>query len=120
MTEPSNAVLSEQVSSLRKDFYEFKKHTDKKISEVDKRVTSTKELADEVSFTMLYMKESIDKMDNMMSKFIGVVGEQNTKIDDFVNSDKRMSDKRQFLVSVLQVGSGILIAVISIWATGKL
>lgn len=120
MTEPSNAVLSEQVKSLRKDFYEFKRMNKAEMKEMHERVERTREIANEVNYSVRYVKESVDKMDSMMSKFISVVGDQNEKIDTFINSDKRMSHKRQFWVSVAQVASGIIIAVITIWGAGKL
>ena len=120
MTEPSNAVLSEQIRRLRKDFYEFKNSTKDEIKEMEDKVDGTKEIASQVNFSLKYVKESVDKMDKMMGNFIQVVNYQNEKNDTFVNSDKRMSNKRQLTVSILQVISGIVIAVIGFWTAGKI
>lgn len=120
MTEPTNAVLAEQIKQLRKDFHDFRSNTKSELKEMEEKVDNTRRIADEVNYSVKYVKEAVDKMDGMMSNFISVVNEQNKKIDDFVNSDKRLSGKRQFIVSVLQVASGIIIALLGFWASGKL
>ncbi|MEK4025765.1 hypothetical protein [Sporosarcina sp. FSL W7-1283] len=120
MAEPTNAVLAEQVRQLRKDFHEFRNATKDELKEMEEKVDNTRRIADEVNYSVKYVKSAVDKMEDMMSNFINVVNQQNDKIDDFVNSDKRLNSRRQFVVSVLQVASGIIIALITFWATGKM
>lgn len=119
-SEPSNAVLSEQVRQLRKDFHDFRQTTKSEMKDMEEKVDNTRRIADEVNYSVKYVKSAVDKMDGMMSSFINVVSQQNEKIDDFINSDKRAGHKRQFVISVLQVVSGIAIAIITFWATGRM
>ncbi len=119
MTEPSNAVLAEQIRQLRKDFNDFKSNTREEIKELEQGVEKTRRLADDVNISMKYVKDAVQEMKDMMKGFITVVNDQNKKIDDFINSDKRRDSKRQFGVSVLQVVSGIVIALLGYWAAGK-
>lgn len=120
LNNDSNAVLAEQIRQLRKDFHDFKTSTRYELKEMEEKVENTRRIADEVNYSVKYVQSAVDKMEGMMTNFINVVGEQNKKIDDFVNSDRRMDNKRQFVVSILQVVSGIALALIGFWATGKI
>lgn len=131
MTEPTNAVLAEQVKQIKKELGEFKAQTNAELKDMQESVDRTRRIADEVHYSVRHIKEAVDKMDGMMASFISVVGDQNKKIDqsfslqnekidNFVNSDKRMRHRKELVVSVLQVASGILIALITFWATGKM
>lgn len=116
----TNAVLAEQIKQLREDFQDFKKDTNKEIKEMELKVENTRRIADEVNYSVRYVQSAVDKMDGMMTNFIKVVGDQNEKIDAFINSDKRTDSKRNYFVSILQVIAGILIALIGMWSTGKM
>lgn len=120
MTEPTNAVLAEQIKQLRKDFQDFKTSTHHELKEMEEKVDSTRRIADEVNYSVKYVQTAVDKMEGMMSNFINVVNQQNKQIGDFVNSDKRMDNKRNYFVSILQVASGIILALIGFWAKGNI
>lgn len=119
-TEPTNAVLSEQLSQLRKDFSDHKKTNREEMKELERDLESTRRVTNELNITMNYVKDAVSEMKEMMNSFIGVSNQQNERIDKFINSDSRRSHKRQFVVSVLQVAAGILIALIGIWGSGKI
>ena len=94
---------------------------------MEERIEETKELANQtknlyslVNNSMDHIKDSIEKMDRMMEEFISVVNDQNKKIDEFINSDKRMNNKKEMYISVLQVISGIIIAVLGMWGYGQM
>lgn len=94
---------------------------------MEERLEETKELANQtknlyslVNNSMDHIKDSIKKMDGMMEEFISVVNDQNKKIDEFINSDKRMNNKKEMYISVLQVISGIIIAVLGMWGYGQM
>lgn len=94
---------------------------------MEERIEETKELANQtknlyslVNNSMDHIKDSIKKMDGMMEEFISVVNDQNKKIDEFINSDKRMNNKKEMYISVLQVISGIIIAVLGMWGYGQM
>lgn len=119
-SEPTIAVLSERVRQLQQELGDFKRHTKEEMKDMHDNVERTRRIADEVNYSVKYIQDAVDKMDGMMGNFIGVVNDQNKKIDDFINSDKRMDHKRQFVVSVLQVASGIVIALVTFWGAGKM
>ena len=120
MHEPNNAVLQEQIKQLRKDFQDFKKSTREDIRELEKDMETNNTTTNQLSIMMSYVKDTVSEMKDMMNSFIGVQNAQNQKIDDFVNSDKRMDHKRQFVVSVLQVLAGIFGTILTFWAAGKM
>ncbi len=131
MTEPNNAVLQEQIKQLRKDFQDFKISTREDIRELEKDMEKNNTTTNQLSIMMSYVKDTVLEMKEMMNSFIIVqndqnkkMGEsftaQNEKIDGFINSDTRMNHKRQFVVSVLQVASGIIIALLGFWASGQI
>lgn len=120
MVEPSNAVLEQQIKQLRDEFIDFKKETRQDLKDMEQDIDRTRRVADEVHMSTQYVKDSVKKMESMMTSFLDVVGEQNKKIDDFVNSDKRQDSKKQFVVSILQVVGGIAVAIIGLWASGKI
>jgi len=119
-TTYSNELLSEQMRNLQKEFREFKKETKMEIRELEQDVEVARRLAESADNSMIYVKESVGKMEAMMTSFINVVNAQNEKIDEFINSDKRRDAKKEFVVSVLQVVSGIAIALIGFWASGRI
>src|SRR5690606_41886619 len=106
--------------NLQKEFREFKKETKMEIRELEQDVEVARRLAESADNSMIYVKESVGKMEAMMTSFINVVNAQNEKIDEFINSDKRRDAKKEFVVSVLQVVSGIAIALIGFWASGRI
>lgn len=119
-TTYSNELLSEQMRNLQKEFREFKKETKMEIRELEQDVEVARRLAESADNSMIYVKESVGKMEAMMTSFINVVNAQNEKIDEFINSDKRRDAKKEFVISVLQVVSGIAIALIGFWASGRI
>lgn len=120
MGETTNAVLEQQIKQLRHEFNEFRKETREELKEMEREIDGTRRIADEVRMSTTYVKESVQKMETMMTNFLNVVNDQNQKIDDFVNSDKRRDSKKQFVVSILQVVGGIAVAIIGLWASGKI
>ena len=148
-TEKSNAVLEEQIKQLRKDLIahreetkeDFRERYDKltaykreirqELKEMELGIDSAQKVANDVNTSMKYVTEAVGEMKNMVNRFIDMIGTQNTqidnklseqnkKIDDFINSDKRRDSKKQFVVSVLQVLGAILATILSFWATGKI
>ena len=148
-TEKSNAVLEEQIKQLRKDLIAHREETKEDFRERDDKLTaykreirqelkemelgidSAQKVANDVNTSMKYVTEAVGEMKNMVNRFIDMIGTQNTqidnklseqnkKIDDFINSDKRRDSKKQFVVSVLQVLGAILATILSFWATGKI
>ena len=119
MTEPSNAVLSEQIRQLRKDFHYHKETTKSDVKQLEDEVNRTKEVTHTLNLNMSYVRETVSDTKEMMNTFVTVQNEQTKMINDFINSDNRMSHKRKFWVSVLQVVSGIVLTVITIWLTGE-
>lgn len=105
---------------MRRDFDDFKKEARDEIKELEQEIEVTRRIAANVDMSMNYVKETVGKMEGMMSSFITVVDTQNAKIDEFINSDKRRDSKKEFVVSVIQVISGIVIALIGFWASGKI
>lgn len=131
MTEPTNAVLAEKIQRIREEFVEHKRETRAAIKELDEDLTKTRRIADDVNVSMNYVKDTVQEMKSMVSGFVEMIttqnksiddkiGEQNTKIDAFINSDKRLDNKRQFFVAILQVAGGIIIAILGMWGAGKL
>lgn len=116
---PSNEVLSEQIKQLRKDFYSHKNDTQKYIRQLEDELNETKEKTNTININMSYVRDTVSDMKAMMSEFVKVQNEQSQKIDNFVNSDKRMSDKRKLITSILQVVSGIVIAILGMWGAGQ-
>lgn len=145
MTEITNAVLAEMIRQLRVEFDYQRSQTNKQIKEIQLEADQNRRLTDEVSYSIKHIRESIDNMGAMMTNFINVTHEQNKKIDEdfskqnkvlsdqdkklynqdkrideFVHTDVRKDGKRRFLVSIAQIISGIIIAALTIWATGKI
>lgn len=136
--EKSNAVLEEQIRQLRKELNNHRVDTRERFVEVqlemkelEKSVDSAQKVADQVHLSMQYVTQAVNEMKGMVQGFTqlisshneridGKLNEQNTKIDSFINSDSRRNSKRQFIVSILQVGAGILATVLGFWASGKL
>lgn len=131
MTEPTNAVLAEQIRQLQKDMVNNKKETKEELKELEIKLNQTTRVTDEVNLSMQYVKEAVNDMRGMMKEFVGMmttqngqidrkISEQHSKIDEFINSDKRNDSKKQFVVSILQVMAGILATVLGFWASGKI
>lgn len=127
MTEPTNAVLAERISALTKELEktnknvsDFKKETKDEFKDLEQDIEKTRRIADEVNNSTRYVKEAVNEMKNMMNGFINVVNDQNKKIEEFIHSDTRQVNKNTFVVSILQVGAGILVAVLGFWAKGTM
>ncbi|WP_048825842.1 hypothetical protein [Bacillus sp. B-jedd] len=105
---------------MRKELQDYKKINREEIKELEKEIERAGRTTDTLNITMAYVKDTVSEVKEMMNSFIGVVNEQNKKIDDFINSDKRRESRKQLTVSVLQVLSGIVIAVLGIYAGFKL
>lgn len=117
---PSNGVLAEQIRQLRKEFQEFKKETREETRELEREVEIAREVANRTDYSLGYVKDTVSEMKDMLSNFVKVQNQQNEKIEQFINSDTRHARKKELIVSVLQVFSGIIIAILGFWATGNL
>lgn len=131
MTEPSNAVLAEQIRRLQEEFRDNKANTKEELKELEDKLNRTARVTDEVNLSMQYVKEAVNDMRGMMKEFVTMmttqsgqidkkINDQHQKIDEFINSDKRHDSKKQFVVSVLQVLAGILATVLGFWASGQI
>lgn len=131
MIDPTNAVLAEQIRQLQKDLKDNKRETKEELKELEVKLNQTTRVTDEVNLSMQYVKEAVNDMRGMMKEFVGMIttqngqidkkiSEQHSKIDEFINSDKRNDSKKQFFVSILQVVAGILATVLGFWASGKI
>lgn len=131
MIDPTNAVLAEQIRQLQKDLKDNKRETKEELKELEVKLNQTTRVTDEVNLSMQYVKEAVNDMRGMMKEFVGMmttqngqidkkISEQHSKIDEFINSDKRHDSKKQFVVSILQVVAGILATVLGFWASGKI
>ena len=136
MTEPTNAVLAERIIQLERELVAHKKASKEEfremrdeMKEMERDIVSTKAVANEVNTSMKYVKEAVTEMKQIVYGFTDMIKEhnkgmdtkissQNEKIDNFINSDKRRDSKRTLIVSVLQVGAGILIAVLGFLVKG--
>lgn len=126
------------VKQLRAEFDYHRKSTNSVVKEIQTEADKNRRLTDEVSYSIKHIRESIDQMGTTMTNFINVMNNQNERInkdfkeqdkeiadqrksvDDFINKGVGQDSKRRFVVSVLQVVSGIIIAALTIWATGKI
>lgn len=148
MSEPTNAVLVERLARLENELVQHKKqsreelkafkdtvkeefrelHEDMKANE--REIATVKSVANEVNTSMFYVKEAVSEMKTLMSGFTKMITEHNksvdtkmdaqsTKIDSFINSDKRADNKKNFWASVLQVTGYIIVAVLGFMASGK-
>lgn len=113
---PSNDVLAEQVRRLREELSEFKRD----LRELDSRVDESERVTSKVDQAMTYMREGMTEMRDLMAGFTAIVQQQNAKIDDFINSDKRITQRHKLLVDILKVAGGIIGTLLGFWATGNL
>ena len=149
MAEKSNAVLEEQIKQLRQDliahkeetkddfrerdekFTTYKREIRQELKELELGIDSAQKVANEVNTSMKYVTEAVGEMKKTVNGFIDMISsqnkqidnklnEQNGKIDDFINSDKRRDSKNKLVVSVLQVLAGILATILTFWASGKI
>lgn len=138
MSEQTNAVLAERVRVLERELVALKKATKEELREMElemktleKEIANTKSLASEVNTSMKYVTTAVDEMKSLVHKFVDMMTEQNKgidtkissqneKIDSFVNSDKRADSKKHLRVSVLQVVGMIIVAIIGLYAGGKM
>ena len=125
MTEPTNAVLAEQIRQLRKDLNTHKAETKEEFREMNHEIkdlgssiSSAQKVADQVHHSMKYVTQAVDEMKILVHGFTDLISKQNEKIDSIINSDKKKDSKRTFIVSILQVGAGILIAVLGFLVKG--
>jgi methyl-accepting chemotaxis protein len=128
---PSNDVLAEQIRKLREDFNDFKKETRVEVRELDDKVDKVAEVSSRVDQALGYMRENVAEMKNLMTGFTNIVSQQNEqidknirsqndKIDAFISSDKRAMAKTDLIVSVLTAIGSIIVALLTLWASGKL
>lgn len=120
MTEPSNAVLAEQIKRLREEFTNHRAETRKELRELDKEVETNRRTTNEMNISMTYVKDAVKEMKDLLSGFVDVQNQQSNKIDAFINSDSRRASKNNLVVSVLQVAGGILIAIIGFWVNAQI
>lgn len=113
MTSPNNDVLAEQIKQLK---IELASHKDETRKDRDNNAREFRELGQEVelirgsqsalSITMEYVKETVKGIDQT--------------VKSMAETQKKESSKNTLLVSILQVGGGIVIAVIGYWAKGAI
>lgn len=131
MTAPTNEVLDERIKQIKQELDQYKQSNNESMSgfkrevkeefrDLEQAVEKTRRIADEVNNSTRYVKEAVNEMKGMMNGFIGVVNDQNKKIEEFIHSDTRQVNKNSFVVSILQVGAGILVAVLGFWAKGTM
>ena len=149
MAEQNNAVLVEQIRQLRKDliahrtetkeefrerdeqFSFYKREMRQEMKEMEHGIDKAQSVANEVNTSMRYITDTVGKLDGMVNGFIQMIttqnsqidskiSEQNKKIDEFINSDKRMDSKKKLIVSILQVFAGILATLLTFWASGAI
>lgn len=106
MTNPDNAVLAEQIKQLREEFNTHRTDTRKDIRELDQEVELIRGSQNEFNITMKYVKDTVKEM--------------NRTLISMADAQKKESSKNTLLVSILQVGGGIIIAIIGYWAKGQL
>jgi chromosome segregation ATPase len=113
----SNEVLSMEIKHLRDDVKELKTEFRTELQELELRVRNAEDNAIRSRETLTFFGEAMkevkvfftnlnDKIDAQNEK----IDAQNKKIDDFISGDTRVQNKRAFIVSVLQVASGIVVA----------
>jgi chromosome segregation ATPase len=113
----SSEVLAVEVKHLREDIREFKKEVRQEIGELELRVRASEDNSIRAKETLTYIGEAVrevkeffqslnKKIDDQNDK----IDAQNKKIDDFIAGDTRTANRRSFVVSVLQVVSGIVVA----------
>lgn len=114
----------------------YKREIRVELKKIGDDIDDAEKVANEVNTSMKYVKEAVSEIKLMVNGFIQMINtqneqidkkisdqnkktdEQNKKIDEFINSDKRRDSKKGFVISVLQVCAGILIAVLGFWAKG--
>lgn len=132
--EPSSvnvAVLAEMVRQLRIELNDHKTSTYEELRYIKAEADRNRRLTDEINMTLRYMNDTMNKVEKMTTDFIAISHDQdknmtasfqgqNKKIDAFINGDEKDGRRKTFIVSILQVVGGIVVALISLWATGKL
>ena len=122
-----NKLVQEQIRNIVEDIKEMKEENKdfrNRLSLVETSTTATTQ-------TILHMGEMMKRMETMVDTFTKTystkqdalnskLDSQNQKIDDFINSDKRRDSKKNFIVSVLQISAGIIIAIIGFLAKGAM
>ena len=122
-----NKLVQEQIKNIQEDIREMKEENKEfrnRLSLVETSTTATTQ-------TILHMGEMMKRMETMVDTFTksyskkqddlnDKLDNQNKKIDDFINSDKRRDSKKNFIVSVLQISAGIIIAIIGFLAKGAM
>lgn len=138
MNEPSNAVLDEKIKQLERELVNHKKQTREEFREVhdelktiERDIAGTKALVSEVNTSMKHVKEAVSEMKGLVNGFTELMTAHNksvdnkmdaqgAKIDSFINSDKRLDSKKHLSVSILQVVGMIIVALIGLYAGGKM
>lgn len=128
---PSNELLAEQIRKLREDFNDFKSETRAELREIDDKADDAARVSSKIEQAMEYMRENVGEMKTLMTGFTDIVKQQNKQIDEnirsqndkidvFISSDKRAMAKKDLIVSVLTAVGSIIVALLTLWASGKL
>lgn len=119
MAEPNN-YLERQIADLKYQFTEYKKEMKEEIRELEKKADSALRSSNNLDISMTYVKDTVKDMKDLLAGFVTVQNAQNKTIDDFINSDSRRTSKNSLVVSILQVGAGIVVAALGFWAKGNI
>ena len=120
-----NKLVQEQIKNIQEDVKEIKeenKEFRKRLGMVETSTTATTQTILHMGDMMKRMETMVDTFTNSYSKKLddqnNKLDTQSKKFDDFINSDKRRDSKKNFIVAVLQIGAGIVIAIIGFLAKG--
>lgn len=112
MTEPTNAVLAEQIRQLRKDLIAHKNETKEDFKERDDKLTtykreirqelkelelgidSAQKVANDVNTSMKYVTEAVGEMKTMVNGFVEMISVQNTQIDKKLSEQNEKIEKK--------------------------
>lgn len=105
MTSHDPGILAEQIRQLREEFNTHRTDTRKDLRELDQEVEVIRSSQNTLNITMNYVKDTVKEM--------------NTTLTSIANVQTKQSSKNALLISILQVGGGIIIAIIGYWAKGQ-
>ncbi|MGI2329641.1 hypothetical protein [Planococcus sp. YIM B11945] len=116
----SNSYIEQQLADLKSQFNDYKKDMKEEMRELEKKADAALRSSNNLDISMNYVKDAVKDMKELLAGFVTVQNTQNDKIDDFINSDSRRNSKNTFVVSILQVAAGIVVAALGFWAKGNL
>lgn len=109
----SHDLLSEKIENLKADLERHREETraDRKemrkdIRELDQEIETVRAGQSALNITMGYVKQTVENMDKTLKTM--------------AEAQRSETTKNTLLVSILQVGGGIAIAVIGYWAKGMM